>query len=118
MDSLEFIAEKLNKRKNLAVFVHVRPDGDTIGSAIGFKLGMESLGKKVYIMCSEKIKSSVGQRKVLSLGSTPNEMASLLYERLREAEKVADLLIAIKDGASGGVYDGLFNRLDKACKKI
>lgn len=95
-----------------------RYEESELNIALAYYDEQESLGEKVYIMCSERIKALVGKRKVLSLGSTPNEMASLLYERLREAEKVATLLIAIKDGASGGVYDGLFNRLDKACKKI
>ena len=75
-------------------------------------------GKKVYLMCSESVKTLVGDRLTLSLGSTVSEMASLLYERLRQGEDIADLIIAIKDDAIGGIYDGLFNRLDKACKKM
>ena len=35
------------------MFTHVRPDGDTLGSALGFKFGMEKLGKTVDIYSSD-----------------------------------------------------------------
>ncbi|NLB90916.1 MAG: bifunctional oligoribonuclease/PAP phosphatase NrnA [Clostridiales bacterium] len=45
----------LEKGKNVLIFTHVSPDGDTIGSAIGLQLALESLGKKVVVTCSDPI---------------------------------------------------------------
>ena len=42
-------------------------------------------------------------------------MAANLYELLREAEKTADVLIAVEPTEKGGVMAGVMNRLKKAC---
>ena len=52
---------------------------------------------------------------VLNLGKTAEEMATNLYGHLREAEKICDLLIAIRPQKTGGVMTGVLNRLQKAC---
>jgi len=51
----------------------------------------------------------------LDLGETEAEMASRLYDLLREAEKVCDVLIAIEPKKQDGVMVGVLNRLRKAC---
>lgn len=53
MNSLFEIAEKLKKSKNVAVFCHIRPDGDTIGSAYSLKLALEKIGIKTDILCDD-----------------------------------------------------------------
>ncbi|MBQ7323021.1 MAG: threonylcarbamoyl-AMP synthase [Clostridia bacterium] len=55
---------------------------------------------------------------LLNLGKTEREMASNLYELLREAEKVADVLIAIEPTKQEGVMVGVLNRLRKACLSV
>ena len=50
-----------------------------------------------------------------SLGNTPGEMAARLYGLLREAERRADVLIAVEPAGDGGVMTGVKNRLKKAC---
>ena len=55
---------------------------------------------------------------VLRLGETGEEMATNLYGLLREAEKLADVLIALAPEANGGVMTGVMNRLKKACLSV
>ena len=55
---------------------------------------------------------------ILNLGNTETEMASRLYELLREAEKLADTLIAVEPIKKDGVMVGVLNRLRKACTSV
>ena len=52
---------------------------------------------------------------VLDLGKTEQEMAANLYELLRTAEKISDILITIAPKKQDGVMVGVMNRLRKAC---
>lgn len=72
-------------------------------------------GVNVCMLCDEKTAELIGARKYLSLGATPEEMAANLYSKLREGEKIAQLLIAIAPDIRGGVMTGVMNRLTKAC---
>ena len=38
--------------------------------------------------------------------------------RLRDGEEKADIIIAVLENKNTGIYDGIFNRLTKACKKV
>ena len=74
-------------------------------------------GKKVAVLGEKealKAFSSSGAL-LLDLGATETEMASRLYDLLREAEKVCELLIAIEPKKKDGVMVGVLNRLRKAC---
>ena len=73
-------------------------------------------GEKVCILCDNSTAKLVGERRYLSLGGTPEEMAANLYSKLREGETFAQLLIAIAPSVQGGVMDGVMNRLTKACR--
>ncbi len=72
-------------------------------------------GFKPYVMCSNSVARLLGDRKVLNLGDGENEIASNLYDKLLEGEKVADIIIAISFGREDGVYAGIVNRLKKSC---
>ncbi len=52
---------------------------------------------------------------MLDLGATGEEMANRLYFLLRDGERDATLIIAIKPKEEGGVMDGVLNRLVRAC---
>jgi L-threonylcarbamoyladenylate synthase len=54
----------------------------------------------------------------LNLGASEEEMAAKLYGLLREAEKIADLLIAIAPRKTDGIMTGVQNRLKKACASV
>ncbi len=101
MDSLEFIAEKLNKCQNIAVFVHVRPDGDTIGSAIGFKLGMESLGKKVDVYSSDAVPEKfyfIEQVKEIKCEYADNKYDAYVALDCSEDYRIGDLVTKFLNG--------------------
>ncbi len=74
-------------------------------------------GKRVAALCVEGLAPLFEQAGIpaLSLGATATEMAALLYERLRQAEKTCDVLVAIEPTERGGVMTGVLNRLRKAC---
>ena len=55
MITLKEFAEKLSKEKSVAIFSHMRPDGDTIGSAIALKLALEKKGIKADLYCTDDI---------------------------------------------------------------
>ncbi len=45
----------ISASKNVAIFCHVNPDGDTIGSALALYLALNSAGKKAYVFCDDVI---------------------------------------------------------------
>ena len=74
-------------------------------------------GNRAAILCEDVVAKRLSARGVraLDLGKTAGEMAANLYELLREAEKTADVLIAVEPTEKGGVMAGVMNRLKKAC---
>jgi len=73
---IEKIIEILNNADNILILTHIRPDGDTLGSAYGLKYALE--GKNVKVFCPE----------------LPKERLMFLYE---EDDKTFDpqLIIAV-----------------------
>ncbi len=59
--NIQQIAQKLENGKTIAVFSHIRPDGDTVGSALGVKLILEALGKQVSLFCDGEIPAKFGE---------------------------------------------------------
>jgi len=54
-DSFSQIASVLQNAKRIGVACHVRPDGDAIGSIVGFGLSMMLAGKEVHILSEDPI---------------------------------------------------------------
>lgn len=52
-NSLEEIIAKLSASQTVAVFCHVRPDGDAIGGGLALCLGLRNLGKTAFMCCDE-----------------------------------------------------------------
>ncbi len=50
---LSKIAEKLNSSRNAAIFCHVRPDGDALGSGLALAVAMRNAGKNACLFCEE-----------------------------------------------------------------
>lgn len=50
--TLEEIAELLRTKDSFVLICHKRPDGDTLGSALGLKRALSYLGKKAEIICA------------------------------------------------------------------
>lgn len=53
--TLADLCKFLKERDNYVVITHSNPDGDTLGSAYGLKLGLKKLGKKVQVVCCDEI---------------------------------------------------------------
>ena len=70
MKSLKEIAEKLFKEKSVAIFIHVRPDGDAIGSAAALKSALDRKGIKADLYCEDVIPARFSYLNVLSDFST------------------------------------------------
>ncbi len=52
---IEEIAKKLNKAKNIAVFCHVRPDGDALGGGLALYLALKNAGKNAVFACEDDV---------------------------------------------------------------
>ncbi len=74
-------------------------------------------GKSVAVLCEGRLLSvfhAVGVQ-TLDLGANESEMACRLYDLLRTAEKLCDVLITVEPLDIGGIMTGVLNRLRKAC---
>lgn len=90
-------------------------EADEIGKVLTCFYRNRDAGMRVLILCEEAAADNFPSDSVLRLGNTAEEMAANLYALLRDAETKADMLIAVKPHARGGVMDGVLNRLCKAC---
>ena len=57
MISLESLSEKLKKEKDVAIFCHIRPDGDTLGSSLALSLALNNLGINAQVFCDDVVPS-------------------------------------------------------------
>ena len=55
MNDLSFFAKKLLTEKSLALICHVRPDGDSLGSALALKNALMKVGKKAEVYCADPV---------------------------------------------------------------
>ncbi len=77
-------------------------------------------GQRVAALCEDSVAERFSKKgfTVLNLGKTEKEMAANLYGLLREAEKIADVLIAVEPNKQDGIMTGVMNRLKKACLSV
>lgn len=54
-NTLSEIAEYLKGQQLLTLLCHVRPDGDTLGSAFGLAALLRMLGKEVQVLCADPV---------------------------------------------------------------
>ena len=105
MTSIDTCKKIINNANKIALFCHIRPDGDTLGAGLALKLALQKILKQVDIFCEDEV-----PEKFLKLGfeghffngyiSNPNQY---------------DLLIAIDCGDIGrvGKYGDLFTKSNK-----
>ena len=55
----EEVLDALKKAESIVLISHISPDGDTIGSGLALRLGLEQLGKKVVSVCSDPVPGSL-----------------------------------------------------------
>lgn len=75
-----------------------------------------ALGKRAYIMCANEVAKNFLDKNLLLLGSTEQQIASNLYDKLLEGEKIADIIIAIAMPNEKGINLGIMNRMKKSCE--
>lgn len=68
--TLEKAAKLLLEKDNFILLCHVRPDGDTVGSAYALKYALEAVGKSVTVECADEI--PIRLRFITELDITPN----------------------------------------------
>ena len=52
------IADALQNAQNILVVSHIRPDGDAVGSLLGFGLTMQEAGKQVQMVLCDGVPST------------------------------------------------------------
>ena len=52
------IIDYINSSETIALFTHIRPDGDCLGSALALGIALENEGKKVDYFCPSNIGES------------------------------------------------------------
>ena len=73
-------------------------------------------GKRAYIMCADSLIDEFKGKNLLLLGKTQEEIASNLYDKLLEGEKIADIIIAIAMPDEKDINLGIMNRMRKSCE--
>ncbi len=58
-NSLKQIADRLRRAKSVAIFSHMNPDGDAIGSALSLSHALESLGIKTQVCIESELPSNL-----------------------------------------------------------
>ena len=54
------VKQKIIKAKNIVIASHINPDGDSIGSLLSLGLGVERLGKRVYMISADGVPKRYG----------------------------------------------------------
>lgn len=110
------------KRSPGTKYTHYKPKCQTALFEVSNLNGAQSFyndcvknGKKTYFLCDDQVAKKLNGN-VLNLGSTATEIASNLYFNLLEAEKFADVLVAIEVKTGTELDLSIMNRLSKACK--
>ena len=55
ISELKKAKESIARAKDIAIASHVNPDGDSIGSLLSLGIGLESIGKRVYMISSDGV---------------------------------------------------------------
>ncbi|MGN1234810.1 MAG: L-threonylcarbamoyladenylate synthase, partial [Christensenellaceae bacterium] len=86
---------------------------ETADEAIAIYEDLEKKGVNVWLMAGGiRLKELSGRSvRLLSLGETPEAMASSLYAALREGERVAQAIVAIMPAERDGIMAGVLDRL-------
>ena len=53
--NLSKCAQLISSQNSIALFCHIRPDGDTLGAALALKLALSKIGKDVKIFCEDPL---------------------------------------------------------------
>ena len=65
-------------------------------------------------MCDDGVFKEFHPQNILNLGKDERQIAANLYDKLREGETVADIIVAVAPEKQDGVMVGVMNRMRKA----
>ena len=88
-------AERLQSWDNILILTHIRPDGDTVGSAAGLCIALRQLGKQAFIL-----RDSGTMISVTRVETTPDLRYAKVYVSFLEENKAADAMKGLK--SAGG----------------
>ena len=54
-NSLKEVAARISQCKRAAIFCHIRPDGDTLGSGLALLFALRGAGKTAHIVCEDPV---------------------------------------------------------------
>lgn len=106
MKGLKKAQDSIRKAKTIAIACHINPDGDAIGSMLSLGLGLEGIGKKVYMVSqdgvpnryqllpgADRITRKLGKKVDLAVTVDCNtkEMLGRSYESLRKADTILEI---------------------------
>lgn len=87
--SLEEMAQKISMANSFIITVHVNPDGDALGSALGLKFILEGMGKEAKVVIDDKWDKNFsilsGIESVINLQENPEEKFKADYVILLDA---------------------------------
>jgi len=96
-------AKKLASLEDVTIITHIRPDGDTLGSAFALYHALTSLGKRVQVVCESKIspryqflssgKEDIDNEVYGSIVCVDIAVPSLAGKKYEENAKTADIVI-------------------------
>lgn len=106
MDGLARAKNSILAANTIAVSGHINPDGDSIGSLLSLGLGLESLGKRVYMISQDGVpqryrklpgtsrivkKIDVNVDLAISVDCSNKEILGKTYETFRRARKILEI---------------------------
>ena len=92
MKTIEELSLKLKKEKSVAIFCHIRPDGDTLGSALALFHALNNLGIKAKVFCDDTVPSRFFFLKSASLveSSLSGEFSAMLAIDCADVARLGD----------------------------
>ncbi len=79
MDGIKEAKRAISRAKTIAIASHINPDGDSIGSLLSLALGLERLGKRVYMLSADGVplryRGLPGSRRIVRAVSKPADLA-------------------------------------------
>ena len=81
---LDQIREKIEAAERIAIFSHIRPDGDALGSLFGLGRALLNAGKSVQLISSDPLPkegwlADSGSVLVAEVGATPMRTVALAW---------------------------------------
>ena len=96
MIKINQLADKLKRETKVALFCHIRPDGDALGSSLALKLALEKIGIESKLFCDDIIPSKFSFLPQISQverdGFNAQEYSALIAVDCAEQSRIGDFV--------------------------